>query len=96
MPWATSRSPACAPTPLLVRAYALVRKAATRANSELGTIDRDKAALLAGGLADRFPVDVFQAAADACVGVAFTRVSELLAWLDTHSSRPECLAAARA
>jgi len=57
--------------PGLVRAYALVKEAAALANMELGTLDRPRgeaiaaaaAEVAAGGLADQFPVDVFQAGA---------------------------------
>ncbi len=54
--------------PRLVRALALVKQAAARANRELGVLDDDRAgaveqaaaAVAAGEHADQFPVDVFQ------------------------------------
>src|SRR5688572_4012004 len=57
--------------PDLVRALALVKKAATRANADLGAIDRDRAAaiilacddLIEGKLLDEFVVDVIQGGA---------------------------------
>lgn len=70
--------------PELVRAYAMVKKAAALANMELGTIDRKrgtaimKAAdeIIDGMLADQFPVDLFQAGA----GTSFNmNVNEVLA-----------------
>lgn len=72
------------PDPLLVRAYGFIKKAAALANAELGTLDRDRCALLcracddilAGGLADQFVVDVFQAGA----GTSFNmNVNEVIA-----------------
>ena len=70
--------------PELIRAYAMVKKAAALANMELGTLDseRGKAIIQAadevlnGDLADQFPVDVFQAGA----GTSFhMNVNEVLA-----------------
>ncbi|HUK92911.1 MAG TPA: aspartate ammonia-lyase [Methanomicrobiales archaeon] len=57
--------------PGLVRAYALVKEAAALANMELGVLDRPRgetivaaaAEVASGGLADQFPVDIFQAGA---------------------------------
>ena len=57
--------------PDLVRALAFVKKAATRANADLGAIDRDRAAaiilacddLIEGKLLDEFVVDVIQGGA---------------------------------
>jgi len=57
--------------PELVRALAFVKKAATRANADLGAIDRDRAAaiilacedLIEGKLLDEFVVDVIQGGA---------------------------------
>ena len=57
--------------PELVRALAFVKKAATRANADLGAIDRDRAAaiilacedLIDGKLLDEFVVDVIQGGA---------------------------------
>jgi len=70
--------------PELVRAYALVKQAAALANMELGALDRQRgeaiaaaaAEVAAGGLADQFPVDVFQAGA----GTSFNmNVNEVIA-----------------
>jgi aspartate ammonia-lyase len=70
--------------PELVRAYALVKKAAALANMELGALDRQsgeailKAAdeVLSGRFADQFVIDVFQAGA----GTSFNmNVNEVLA-----------------
>jgi aspartate ammonia-lyase len=70
--------------PELVRAYALVKEAAALANMELGVLDRPRgeaivaaaAEVAAGGLADQFPVDIFQAGA----GTSFNmNVNEVLA-----------------
>ena len=36
-------------------------------------------------------LNVYYGAADTCIGLATARVSELLAWLDSHSSPPECV-----
>jgi predicted GH43/DUF377 family glycosyl hydrolase len=36
-------------------------------------------------------LNVYYGAADTCIGLATARVSELLAWLDGHSSPPECV-----
>lgn len=57
--------------PELVRAAALVKRAAAEANVELGTLDAERGKaiiaaageILSGRLADQFPVDVFQAGA---------------------------------
>ncbi|HVP25898.1 MAG TPA: aspartate ammonia-lyase [Methanomicrobiales archaeon] len=57
--------------PELIRAYALVKQAAALANMELGALDRPRgeaivaaaAEVAGGGLADQFPVDIFQAGA---------------------------------
>ncbi|MBN1417383.1 MAG: aspartate ammonia-lyase, partial [Planctomycetes bacterium] len=59
------------PHPLLVRAYALIKKAAARAHRELGTLDSEKAdaiiraagEIAGGALADHFVVDTYQAGA---------------------------------
>ncbi|MDD1669916.1 MAG: aspartate ammonia-lyase [Methanomicrobiales archaeon] len=70
--------------PELVRAYALVKQAAALANLELGILDRTRggaiasaaAEVAAGGLADQFPVDIFQAGA----GTSFNmNVNEVIA-----------------
>lgn len=36
-------------------------------------------------------LSVYYGAADTCIGLATARVSELIAWLDTHSSPAECI-----
>jgi aspartate ammonia-lyase len=70
--------------PDLIRAYAFVKKAAVLANAELGALDKGRSGaivraadeILAGGLADQFVVDVFQAGA----GTSFNmNVNEVLA-----------------
>jgi aspartate ammonia-lyase len=70
--------------PELIRAYALVKEAAALANMELGVLDRPRgeaivaaaAEVAAGGLADQFPVDIFQAGA----GTSFNmNMNEVLA-----------------
>lgn len=70
--------------PELVQAYAMVKKAAAMANKELGVLDSEKAdaiiqaagEVIAGGMADQFPVDIFQAGA----GTSFhMNVNEVLA-----------------
>jgi aspartate ammonia-lyase len=70
--------------PELVRAYAVLKQAAALANMELGALDRPRgeaiiaaaAEVAAGGLADQFPVDIFQAGA----GTSFNmNVNEVLA-----------------
>jgi len=70
--------------PELIRAYALLKQAAALANMELGILDRPRgeaivaaaAAVAGGGLADQFPVDIFQAGA----GTSFNmNVNEVLA-----------------
>ena len=70
--------------PELVRAYALVKQAAALANMELGVLDRPRgetivaaaAEVASGGLADQFPVDIFQAGA----GTSFNmNMNEVLA-----------------
>ncbi len=71
-------------SPELVRAYVLVKKAATLTNIELGAVDKErgcailKAAdeILGGKLSDQFPVDLFQAGA----GTSFNmNINEVLA-----------------
>src|SRR5512137_928147 len=57
--------------PELIRAYALVKKAAARTNMDLGYLDAERGEAIlaaadeciAGKFADHFPVDVFQAGA---------------------------------
>ena len=70
--------------PELVRAYAVLKQAAALANMELGALDRPRgeaivaaaAEVAAGGLADQFPVDIFQAGA----GTSFNmNMNEVLA-----------------
>jgi aspartate ammonia-lyase len=70
--------------PTLIRACALVKQAAALANMELGALDRPRgeaiavaaAEVAAGGFADQFPVDVFQAGA----GTSFNmNVNEVIA-----------------
>ena len=70
--------------PDLIRAYAVLKQAAALANMELGALDRPRgeaivaaaAEVAAGGLADQFPVDIFQAGA----GTSFNmNVNEVLA-----------------
>jgi aspartate ammonia-lyase len=70
--------------PELIRAYAIVKKAAALANMDLGVLDRElggaivKAAdeLYAGKFADQFPVDIYQAGA----GTSFNmNVNEVIA-----------------
>ena len=39
---------------------------------------------------DRDALNIYYGAADTCIGLATARVSELLAWLDGHTSGPEC------
>jgi predicted GH43/DUF377 family glycosyl hydrolase len=39
---------------------------------------------------DRDTLNIYYGAADTCIGLATARVSELLAWLDGHTSDPEC------
>ena len=55
--------------PELVRAYAVIKKAAALANMELGILDRERGEaivhaseeLMSGRFADQFPVDIYQA-----------------------------------
>ncbi len=71
-------------SPVLIRAYMILKKATALANMELGTVDEErgrailKAAdeILEGNLMDQFPVDLFQAGA----GTSFNmNVNEVLA-----------------
>jgi len=70
--------------PELIRAYAVLKHAAALANMELGALDRPRGEAIvaaatevaAGGLADQFPVDIFQAGA----GTSFNmNLNEVLA-----------------
>ena len=70
--------------PALVRAYAMIKKAAAQANMELGILDRGRGGaivaaadeILDGRFADQFPVDIFQAGA----GTSFNmNVNEVIA-----------------
>jgi aspartate ammonia-lyase len=70
--------------PLMIKATAMIKKAAALANRDLGRLDRKKAAaiirscdeVLRGGFADQFPVDVFQMGA----GTSFhMNVNEVIA-----------------
>ncbi len=70
--------------PELISSYAAIKKAAALANEELGVLDRERGAaiiaaadeILAGKLADQFPVDIFQAGA----GTSFNmNVNEVIA-----------------
>jgi len=70
--------------PELVRAYAVVKKAAALANMELGVLDRERGGaivlaseeLISGRFADQFPVDIYQAGA----GTSFNmNVNEVIA-----------------
>lgn len=69
---------------ILIHAYVLVKKAAALVNMELGALDRARGEaivraaddVLAGGLADQFPVDVFQAGAGTSTNM---NVNEVLA-----------------
>jgi aspartate ammonia-lyase len=71
-------------SPDLIRAYAFVKKAAAMANVELEALDADKGKaivraadeILAGGLADQFVVDVFQAGAGTSLNM---NVNEVIA-----------------
>ena len=40
---------------------------------------------------DRDTLSIYYGAADTCIGLATASISELLAWLDRHSSAPECV-----
>jgi aspartate ammonia-lyase len=70
--------------PDLIRAYAFVKKAAALANVELGALEKGRSVaivraadeILAGGLADQFVVDVFQAGAGTSLNM---NVNEVLA-----------------
>ncbi|QBR93625.1 class II fumarate hydratase [Nocardioides euryhalodurans] len=76
--------------PRLVRALALVKQAAARANRELGVLDGDlaaaveeaAAAVAAGEHADQFPVDVFQTGSGTSSNM---NMNEVLATLATRS-----------
>lgn len=70
--------------PELVRAYAVIKKAAALANMELGILDRERGEaivhaseeLMSGRFADQFPVDIYQAGA----GTSFNmNVNEVIA-----------------
>jgi aspartate ammonia-lyase len=70
--------------PELVKAFAMVKKAAVQANMQLGALDRERGMaimqaadeILSGLLADQFPVDLFQAGA----GTSFNmNMNEVLA-----------------
>ena len=39
---------------------------------------------------DRDTLNIYYGAADTCIGLATARISELLSWLDGHTSSPEC------
>ncbi|MDR1186441.1 MAG: aspartate ammonia-lyase [Bifidobacteriaceae bacterium] len=72
--------------PALIRAYALVKKAAATANRDLGVLDNDLADAIAGAcdrliegaeaMADQFPVDLFQGGAGTSVNM---NVNEVIA-----------------
>jgi fumarate hydratase, class II len=69
-------------SPDLIRAYAFVKKAAALANVELAALDAERGAaivravdeILAGGLADQFVVDVFQAGAGTSLNMNMNEV----------------------
>ena len=78
--------------PRLVRALALVKQAAARANGELGVIDAATAraveaaaaAVAAGDHGDQFPVDVFQTGSGTSSNMNMNEVLSTLAGGDVH------------